>query len=121
MELETGGWRGGACCEWPVPLPGAMVRWQPEPPLRAMSGSMVMQGWVLLSVAHITIREHGMSLVRADVQELGRTGPAPHWLPPSGELAPITHQQRWGEQALHHTQAAQWSWPCGCEVWMSRS
>lgn len=39
MELETHGWRGVSCCEWPVLPPGAMVRAQPELLLRAMPGS----------------------------------------------------------------------------------
>jgi hypothetical protein len=39
-----------------------------------------------MSMAHITTREHGDSLVRAafgdyvDVQGLCRTDPAPHWM-----------------------------------------
>lgn len=71
-----------------------MVRFQPKLLLlKTMSESLTMQqqGSVLMSVAHIITRKHGDILGLGDhmyVQELCRTAPAPHWLWPSGELAP---------------------------------
>ena len=66
MELETCVWRGVVCREWPSLPPGALVRSQPELQLKAMSETMAMQwqGLVSMSVAPVTSREHGMSLVR---------------------------------------------------------
>jgi hypothetical protein len=51
----------GACCEWPVLPPGAMVMSEPELPLRVMSESVAIpwQGLVPMSVAHITTRQDG--------------------------------------------------------------
>jgi hypothetical protein len=60
MELETQGWRGIACSEWPALTPGAMVRSQPELPLRALSESVATQrlDFVWMTMAHSTTREH---------------------------------------------------------------
>jgi hypothetical protein len=43
-------WRGAACNEWLSPQLGAMVRSQPELPLRSKSGAMQCQGSVPMSV-----------------------------------------------------------------------
>lgn len=81
---------GEANCEWPPRLlPGAMLKSQPELPLRAMSESVATQQQGSMSVAHITTRQHGGvtgqdSYLRdnVDVQGLGvgvgGTCPAPH-------------------------------------------
>lgn len=51
-----------------------------------------------MSVAHITIREHGAvpdgaaTKEHMDVQELCVTGPAAHWMWHSGELALLSRQ-----------------------------
>lgn len=74
--------------------PGAMMRSQPELMLTAMSGSVAMQPRGLKSLAHITSREHGASLVRAttgdhmNVLGLCRAGLAPHCLQCTRELTP---------------------------------
>lgn len=65
-----------------------MMRSLPELPLGAMSESMGMQqqGSVSMFMAHITTREHGLSLVRTstgdrvDIQGLCITGPIFHWI-----------------------------------------
>lgn len=100
--------------------PGAMMRWQPELPLWTMSVSMAVQRWVLMSVVHITIREHGMSLVRAYAQELGRTGPALHWLLPSGELVPSLTSSTGEIRPCASLGQHSGPDPGGCGVWVSR-
>lgn len=61
MELKSKGWREVAYKELPVPPPGAIVKYQADLPLRAMSRSGAMQrpGLVSMSKAHITTREQG--------------------------------------------------------------
>lgn len=64
-----------------------------------------------MSVAHITIREHGAvpdgaaTKEHMDVQELCVTGPAAHWMWHSGELALLSRQQQqatlWRSGLLH--------------------
>ena len=59
MELETRGWRGVTCCKWP---PGALEKSHLELLLlKVMSGFIPTQllGSVSMSLAHITIRDHG--------------------------------------------------------------
>lgn len=58
MELETQGWRGIAC---PALPPGAMVRYQPELPMRAMPEFMSTQrqGSVLTSVLILLLENMG--------------------------------------------------------------
>lgn len=65
----------------------------PEPWAMSASVAMQLQGSVLMSMAHITTREHGdPSVVGAatgdhvDVQGLYRADSIPHWLWYSGEL-----------------------------------
>jgi hypothetical protein len=60
MGLETRGWRGVACCEWPA-LPPELVTGPSLLLLRAKSESMATQwqGPVFLSLTHITTRGHG--------------------------------------------------------------
>lgn len=47
-----------------------------------------------MSIAHVTTREHwdlldqGSCQDHVDIQGMCRTGPAPHWLGHSGEIAP---------------------------------
>lgn len=88
------------CCEWPDLLPAAMVRFQPELPLRAISVSMAMQCQGLLSmfIVYITIRELIWAATRdyLDVQGLCRTALAPHSMRCSGDLAPtLTQKAQW--------------------------
>ena len=100
--------------EYPVKrTPPETILWfQPKLPLRSMSEfkSMQLQGSVLMSVAHITTREHG------DVpgwgscggpQGLCRTGLTPHW--GNGKRAvPALHQlQHLREWVPHLTWAIQ--------------
>lgn len=70
---------------------------QPELPLRAMSGSLTIerQESLLISMVILPLKNMGTSLFRTavrtmldHVQRMCRTGPAPHWLGHSGELAP---------------------------------
>lgn len=42
-ELETSGWRGTACCEYPALLPEAMKYHGLRLPQRAMSGPVAME------------------------------------------------------------------------------
>jgi len=53
------GWRGVTYCEWPALPPGAMVRSYLKLLLRAMAESVAMQWLGLVSMVHITTREHG--------------------------------------------------------------
>lgn len=86
------------CCEWLALPPEAMVSSQSKLPLRAMSASMTMQQqgvdvlWLILPPESM-----GTSLVgdQVDVQGLGRTGPAPHWLWHSEELVPPLTSCTW--------------------------
>lgn len=56
----TGGWRVVACLSGQLHFLGAMVSFQPKLSLRAMSESMSeRQGSVLMSMTHVTTREHG--------------------------------------------------------------
>lgn len=75
-ELETWGWTGVACYERPAPH-GKIPAWAAT---EGMSESMATQwqGSISMSIAHITIREYGGC----------PEGPAPHWMKPSGKLAP---------------------------------
>lgn len=112
-KMETRGERGAARCKWPVLPPGVMMRPQPELPLRAMSGSGATQKQklVLMSVVHITTREH------RDIPGWGSCcgpggrpgGPMQSW--PCFSLAvvlwrvgPTCHRWHW---ALHLTQTTQ--------------
>ena len=56
-----------------------MVKFQLALLLRAMSGSIAMQwqGLVLISLTHVTIRDHG-DVPGISCQGLSRTGPDPH-------------------------------------------
>jgi hypothetical protein len=109
MKLETQGWSGIACCDWPALTPG----WGPSLSwLKAMSVSVAMQlysgrghywwPWLMLPVENM-----GMSLVGAatgdhmDVQGLCRTIPTPHWLWHSRELVPSLTRDSTQESALH--------------------
>ena len=107
--------------EYPVKRtpPETILRFQPKLPLRSMSEfkSMQLQGSVLMSVAHITTREHGdvpgrgPARYHLDVQVLGITGPTPHWLfalECLPHLSPATALWRAG---LDFYQTAQWSGP----------
>ena len=95
---------------------GILVRSQPKLPMRVMSEFMgkQWQGSVLMSLAHITTREHGdvpgrgPARYHLDVQVLGITGPTPQGMQSSGEMAPSLKKQQHvvGEQALNFTQAA---------------
>ena len=68
--------------------------------LMAMSESMTMQwqGLMLMSMAHFTTRDLVWMATQdhVDVQDLYRTGPTPHWMQPSGDLAPpLTCSNTW--------------------------
>jgi hypothetical protein len=80
MELETRRYRGIACYEWPAPLSGAIMRSQPEQPLRAMSKPMAMQwqGFVWTLWLILPLENTEMSLVKAATMDhvmLWRAGP----------------------------------------------
>lgn len=79
-----------------APPDGAMVKSQPELTLWAMSESVAMQLYGLVSMAklHITMIEWGdipgSTAARnyTDIQGLCRSGPTHHYLWHSGDLAP---------------------------------
>jgi hypothetical protein len=98
--------RGGPG-EWATPPPGTMMRSQSKLLWRAESESVATQltevGVGVMSVAHITTREHGdFSGWRSRLGPWGRLGlyrthPAPHWLQGSTELAPLLTMGNTGE------------------------
>lgn len=104
--METGGWRGVACCEWPALPPGAMVRSPPALPLRAKSGSVAMQGQgsVSMSEACTTTGERGdIPGQDSHLGSHGCSGAVQNKLRPSPSLeAALVGMRDW---ALHLAQA----------------
>lgn len=90
MELETRGWRGIVCYEWPAPPSGTTERTRHELPLRTMSESVARVGVFVCDSYYLPLKNMRMSLVSVATgnQGLCITGPTPHWLLQSGELAP---------------------------------
>lgn len=107
MELETPRKKRVVCCKWPALSPGAVVRPQPELPLRAISKAITS------AAEGVRVQNVEMSLTGivsrdlAHVQRLCITVPVPHWMWHSGELAAfLIRDAALGEQALCLTQDA---------------
>lgn len=121
MELETRGWRGGACCEWASVTLEVMVRAQPELLLRSMARFIATQWWesVLMSMIHFCHTR--ASLVRAATRDHEMFRGCANW--PYSSLATafwradphlsLAVLQRAGPGFAQEAQCS-WSWRWGC-------
>lgn len=109
VGLEVHGWRGIACSEQPTMLPEA-VKFQPMMSLKAISKSITKQcqGFVLMSVAHITTSDHGN--VRGLVSCL-----EPHRCPRTVQNCPCPSLPVALWSVISPATALRWSGPAPCQ------